>query len=217
MLDDPVMFLRGAGQEAGDIDEGDDRDVERIAEPHEPRGLLDALMSSTPASTIGWLATTPTVRAFDPAEPDDDIAGVVRLDFEEIALVQHLARSPRACHRAGWRWPGSACRGCPRAGPTGRLVGRSGTPSRLLTAAGNRRNRARPAALRYRSRSARSATRGLGGVGDRAAQFLLRHDLVGHGLDHVGAGDEHVAAVLHHEDEVGHRRANRPPRPRTAP
>ena len=32
----------------------------------------------------------------------------------------------------------------------------------------------------------------LGGVGDRAAQFLLGHDLVGDGLHHVGAGDEHV-------------------------
>ena len=45
-----------------------------------------------------------------------------------------------------------------------------------------------------------------GGVGDRAAQFLLGHDLVGDGLHHVGAGDEHVARILHHEDEVGHRR-----------
>ena len=33
-----------------------------------------------------------------------------------------------------------------------------------------------------------------------------RHGLVGHRLHHVGAGDEHVGAVLHHEDEVGHRR-----------
>ena len=34
---------------------------------------------------------------------------------------------------------------------------------------------------------------GLGGVRDRAAQLLLRHDLVGDGLHHVGPGDEHVA------------------------
>ena len=32
------------------------------------------------------------------------------------------------------------------------------------------------------------------------------HRLVRHRLHHVGAGDEHVGAVLHHEDEVGHRR-----------
>ena len=45
-----------------------------------------------------------------------------------------------------------------------------------------------------------------GGVGDRAAKLLLGHHLVGDGLHHVGAGDEHVATILHHEDEVGHRR-----------
>ena len=55
-----------------------------------------------------------------------------------------------------------------------------------------------------------------GGVRNRTAEFFLRHHFVGHGLDHIGTGDEHVGAVLHHEDEVGHCRAvNRPPRART--
>jgi hypothetical protein len=45
----------------------------------------------------------------------------------------------------------------------------------------------------------------LGGVGAGAAQLLGRHLLVGHGLHDFGAGHEHVGAVLHHEDEVGHR------------
>ena len=40
----------------------------------------------------------------------------------------------------------------------------------------------------------------------RAAELLGRHRLVGHRLHHVRAGDEHVARVAHHEDEVGHRR-----------
>src|SRR5258708_30765169 len=39
-----------------------------------------------------------------------------------------------------------------------------------------------------------------------AAEFFGRDHLVGDGLHHIGAGDEHVAGVLHHEDEVGHRR-----------
>ena len=39
-----------------------------------------------------------------------------------------------------------------------------------------------------------------------AAEFLGGDDLVGDGLHHVGAGHEHVAGVLHHEDEVGHGR-----------
>ena len=38
----------------------------------------------------------------------------------------------------------------------------------------------------------------------RPAEFFLRDDFVGYGLHDFGAGDEHVARVLHHEDEVGH-------------
>ena len=45
-----------------------------------------------------------------------------------------------------------------------------------------------------------------GGVGQRAAQFLGRHGFVRHRLHHLGGGDEHVAGVLDHEDEVGHGR-----------
>ena len=43
-------------------------------------------------------------------------------------------------------------------------------------------------------------------MGDGAAQFLLRHRLVRHRFHHFRAGDEHVRRILHHEDEVGHRR-----------
>src|SRR3546814_16544585 len=40
MLDDAIVFLCGAGQEAGDVDEGDDRNLERVAEADEARRLL---------------------------------------------------------------------------------------------------------------------------------------------------------------------------------
>ena len=39
-----------------------------------------------------------------------------------------------------------------------------------------------------------------------AAKLLGGHRLVGDGFDDIGAGDEHVAGVAHHEDEIGHRR-----------
>ena len=39
-----------------------------------------------------------------------------------------------------------------------------------------------------------------------AAELFGGDDLVGDGLHHVRAGDEHVARVAHHEDEIGHRR-----------
>ena len=46
---------------------------------------------------------------------------------------------------------------------------------------------------------------GLGHVGVRAAQLLHRDVLAGDGLDHVGAGDEHLAGLVDHDDEVGQR------------
>ncbi len=46
---------------------------------------------------------------------------------------------------------------------------------------------------------------GLGGVGVRAAELLDGDVLAGHGLDHVGPGDEHVAGALDHQREVGDR------------
>ena len=39
MLDQPAIFLVGARQEARHVDEGDQRDVERIAKAHEAGGF----------------------------------------------------------------------------------------------------------------------------------------------------------------------------------
>ena len=45
----------------------------------------------------------------------------------------------------------------------------------------------------------------LGHVGVGAAEFLHRDVLTGDGLDDVGAGDEHLAGLVDHDDEVGQR------------
>jgi hypothetical protein len=39
-------------------------------------------------------------------------------------------------------------------------------------------------------------------MGGGPAEFLGRHLLMGHGLDHVGSGDEHVGRAVHHADEI---------------
>ena len=86
-----------------------------------------------------------------------------------------------------------------------RSVGQSGTPGRVV----GRQEIDEPAHLQQALDVVV-----IGAVGDRrfrrvhlrAAELLRRHVLVGHRLHHIGAGDEHVARVAHHEDEVGHRR-----------
>ena len=55
----------------------------------------------------------------------------------------------------------------------------------------------------------------IGAVGHRAfdrmhgcsTEILGAHRLVGHRPHHIGAGDEHIARVLDHEDEIGERRS----------
>ncbi len=39
-----------------------------------------------------------------------------------------------------------------------------------------------------------------------ATQFFRGHFFVCHGFDHIGTGHEHVGAVFHHENEIGHGR-----------
>ena len=60
--DDAVPFLVGPGQEAGAVDQGHERDVERVREPYERAILSEASMSSTPARCSGWLAMTAATR-----------------------------------------------------------------------------------------------------------------------------------------------------------
>ena len=48
---------------------------------------------------------------------------------------------------------------------------------------------------------------GLAGMDDGAAQFFKGDVLVGHRLDHIRPGHEHVARVLDHDHEVGDGRA----------
>ena len=84
-------------------------------------------------------------------------------------------------------------------------LGHSGTPSRVV----GRQEVDQPAHLQQRVDVVLE-----GAVGDRGArrmhgcatELFGGDDLVGNGLHHIGAGDEHVAGVLHHEDEVGHGR-----------
>ena len=59
MPDDAAVLLVHARQEAGDVDQGDQRDVERVARRTNRAAFSAALMSSTPAEPSGWLATIP--------------------------------------------------------------------------------------------------------------------------------------------------------------
>src|SRR3546814_5011686 len=86
MLDDPAKFLRGAGQEAGHIDKGEDRDFEGVAKTHEARGLLAGVDIEATGQHQRLIGDHAHGAPLHSAEAADDIARVGRLNFKEFAL-----------------------------------------------------------------------------------------------------------------------------------
>ena len=73
VLDDAPVFLGGSGHEAGNVHEGDDRNVEGVAEAHETRRLdrgLDVEHSRQAPGLIGHDADRMSIHA---GEANDDV------------------------------------------------------------------------------------------------------------------------------------------------
>ena len=77
MLDQAAMFLRGARHEARHVDEGDDRDVEGVAEAHEARGLARGVDVQHAGQHLRLVGDEADRAAVDAAEAGDDVLGEV--------------------------------------------------------------------------------------------------------------------------------------------
>ena len=170
----------------------------------------EALMSRHPANCVGWLATMPTGRPSTRPKPDDDVHRISGLDLEELVVVEdagdHLVHVVRLVRRVRDQrvelevlvgevvLDGALRRRHRVARRVGVVVGRQiaqqipDVVERVLFTGGD---------------VVRGA--GLGHVRVRAAQLLHRDVLTGDGLDHVRPGDEHLAGLVDHHDEVGQR------------
>ena len=90
VADDPAPLLRGAGQEAGHVDEGDERDVERVARADEAR-RLDRRVDVEHAGERARLVADDADRvAAEPREAADDVLGEALVHLEELAVVDDL-------------------------------------------------------------------------------------------------------------------------------
>jgi hypothetical protein len=187
------MLLGDPGEEAGHVDEGQDRDVEGVAEAHEARAFFELAMSSTPASTIGWLATTPTVRPSIRPEAEDDVGGVRRLELEEVALVGDLP--DQLVHVVGLAALGGIS--------VSRLSSMRSHGSSLGRFGRSWRFDKRQEIEELARREQRLDVILEGDVGDAPTWSVwvtappsssCGHHLVGDRLHHLGSGDEHVGA-----------------------
>ena len=88
MLDDAVVLLVRARQEAWNVDEGDEGDVEGIAEADEAGGFGGGIDVEAACEDLGLICHDSDALAADLAETHDDVLCVVRHYFEELISVE---------------------------------------------------------------------------------------------------------------------------------
>src|SRR4051794_14209663 len=89
MRDDAPALLDGAGQEAGDVDEGEYGQVEPSAELDEPRGLDGSLGVEDAATGVGLVGQNADRVTVETGEQREDARGVRRHQLESRAVVEH--------------------------------------------------------------------------------------------------------------------------------
>ena len=203
--DDGAVLLLRAAEEAGDVHEGHQRDVEGVAEADETRGLAAGVDVEHAGEHLGLVRHDADAAAVHVGEADDDVLGELGMDLEEVTVVDdalddlvHVVGLVRvvgddlvqAVLHAGNRVGGGLERGLfavvLRDEAQQALDGRQ----RFLLIVGREMGHA-----------------ALGGMDGCAAELLLVHDLAGHALDDGRAGQEHVGGIFHHEGKVGQGRA----------
>ncbi len=201
MADDAAELLCGARKEAGNILEGQNRNVERVAEAHETRALHRRVDIQAAGQIGGLIGDDAHGTPVQPREAHHDVAGEVLMDFEEFAVIDHAMNDIGDV--VGLVGFGRHQRVERRVHASGGV--RGGTARRIVAivlrqVAEQLADHAQALAIVGRDEMADAAD---GVVGHGAAQALLGDVLVGDRLDDVGAGDEHVAGGIHHEDEIG--------------
>ena len=205
MADDPAVLLIGAGKKPGHVDERHQRDVEGVARPHEAPALLRRVDVEHAGQDLGLVPHDADGVAVEAGEAADDVLGPVGEVLVEVAVVDH--GSDDALHVVGLVGALGHELGHLRRPPLRIVGGRE--PRRLVEVVrGQEREQVADlveAGLLVGTHEAGHAR--LGGVAHGPAQLLEGDVLTGDRLHHVGAGDEHVRGLPHHEDEVRHGRA----------
>ena len=136
VADDPAPLLLGAREEAGHVAERDQRDVEGVAGADEAAGLAARVDVEHAGELIRLVADDPDAVAVQTREAADDVARVVLVDLEELAVVDDQPDRRRACRRACW-----GCRErrdrAPRPAAAGRRSARPAAGSRGCSGAGS--------------------------------------------------------------------------------
>ena len=87
MPDDPAIFLIRARQEAGDIYDIDQRDLERITETDEPGRFVRSIDIQAAGHDPGLVGDDPHGRTVQPCQAGDDVPGIHPMRFHIFSVV----------------------------------------------------------------------------------------------------------------------------------
>ena len=87
--DDAAVLLSCAGQEAGNVNEGDNRNVEGVAEADETGAFSGSVDVQHTGQIFGLVGHNTHGDTVETGETDDDIGGIVGLYFEEFAIIDN--------------------------------------------------------------------------------------------------------------------------------
>ncbi|VTR67869.1 hypothetical protein DESC_640023 [Desulfosarcina cetonica] len=205
MTDNAAMFLIRPGHEAGHVHQADQRDVEGIAKAHETRGLEGGMVVQHPGQhgrLIGHQADGLPPQA---SEPADDVAGEIGLHRQKLGAVEDAGdQHVHVVALVGVRRYEVVQGGI---GALGRIV--QVEKGGLLPVVG------RQVVDQLANAAQAENVIGVDEMGHAAffrvdtgpAQVFGADIRMDDGFNHVGAGDEHIGGAVHHEDEIGDRRA----------
>ncbi len=204
MADDAAVLLVAARQVARHVDEGDDRDPERVAESDEARRLHRRVDVDRTCQMLRLVAHDADDVAGEPAQADNDVLGEEGLDLEELTVVEdtrhqlpHVVWLVRRLGHDGLQL-GVRALAVVSGGDEGRT---------LVVARGQVGQQAPHARCAFILRARQEVRHAGGGVVDVTATELVKgHGFAGDHADHLGSGDEHVPLSRDDEDEVGDRR-----------
>ncbi len=89
--DHTVVFLTGSGEEAGDVDECYQRNVESVAEADKACALARCVAVEHTGEIFGLVCHDTYGLAVEASETYDKVLGIVALNFKEFAVVDDSA------------------------------------------------------------------------------------------------------------------------------
>ncbi len=89
IADDPTVLLGGSGHETRDILEGDQRDIERIAEADESCALDGGVVVEHPGESLWLIGDDAGGSSVEAGKAHDEVGCEIGLDLEEAAVVHH--------------------------------------------------------------------------------------------------------------------------------